>query len=89
MRHFLTIFGHEIRMLLVNTSTYLAAVVFLFVTGFIFTFLLEMYTDRRRRRRRPTTSSASSWVPVFIIVPLTTMKSFLRGAARWARWRPC
>jgi ABC-2 type transport system permease protein len=77
MRHFFTIFGHEVRMLLVNTSTYLAAMVFLFVTGFIFTFLLEIYSEAAQE-----TSPAYDFFRlflgfgVFIIVPLTTMKSF-------------
>ncbi len=77
MRHFLTILGHEVRMLLVNASTYLAAVVFLFVMGFIFTFLLESYSEAARE-----TSPAYDffrlflWFAVFIIVPLTTMKCF-------------
>src|SRR5664280_1559174 len=77
MRHFLTIFSHEVRMLLVNTSTYLAAVVFLFVMGFIFTFLLEVYSEAAQE-----TSPAYDFFrlflgfAVFIVVPLTTMKSF-------------
>jgi len=77
MRHFLTIFSHEVRMLLVNTSTYLAAVVFLFVMGFIFTFLLEVYSAAAQE-----TSPAYDFFrlflgfAVFIVVPLTTMKSF-------------
>jgi ABC-2 type transport system permease protein len=77
MRHFFTILGHELRMLLVNGSTYLAAVVFLFVMGFIFTFLLAGYSEAAQE-----TSPAYDffrlflWFAVFIIVPLTTMKSF-------------
>ena len=75
MRHFFTILSHEIRMLLVSTSTYLAAVLFLGVMGLIFTGLLEYYS-----REPQETSPASDffrlfWLPVFIMVPLMTMKS--------------
>jgi len=41
MKHFWTILSHEIRMLLVNPATYIAAVLFLAVMGFIFTGILE------------------------------------------------
>ena len=44
MRHFLTILNQEIRMLLVNPSTYIAAVLFLAVMGFVFTGILENYS---------------------------------------------
>jgi ABC-2 type transport system permease protein len=76
MRHFFTILGHEIRILLVNSSTYLAAVLFLFVMGFIFTFLLNVYSETAQE-----TSPAYDFFrlflgfAVFIIVPLMTMKS--------------
>ena len=36
MRHFLTILSHEVRMLLVSPNTYIAAVAFLALMGFIF-----------------------------------------------------
>ena len=77
MRHFFTIFGHEVRMLLVNTSTYLAAVIFLFVTGFVFTLLLEEYSGAAQETS-PAYDSFRLFLgsAVFIIVPLTTMRSF-------------
>ncbi len=80
MKHFLTILGHEIRMLLVSASTYVAAVLFLALMGFIFAGLLETYT--------PTPSQATPeappaavyfqlfWFPTFFIIPLLTMRCF-------------
>ena len=75
MRHFCTIFGHEIRMLLVNTSTYVAAVLFLFVMGFFFTFLLESYSEAARETSPACDFFRLFWLAVIIIVPLMTMKS--------------
>ena len=76
MRHFFTIFGHELRMLFVNGSTYLAAVVFLFVTGFVFTFLLEVYSEAAQETSPAHDFFRLFLLAVFIIVPLTTMKCF-------------
>jgi ABC-2 type transport system permease protein len=44
MKHFLTLLSHEVRMLLVNPSTYIAAMLFLVVMGFVFTGILESYS---------------------------------------------
>jgi ABC-2 type transport system permease protein len=76
MRHFFTILGHEIRMLLVNPSTYVAAVLFLAIMGLIFTGLIEVYSEAAQE-----TSPAHDFFRLFLgfavifIVPLITMKS--------------
>ena len=44
MRHYFTILSHEIRSLLYSSSTYIAAVLFLGVMGFIFAGILELYS---------------------------------------------
>jgi ABC-2 type transport system permease protein len=75
MRHFFTIFGHEVRMLLVNTSTFVAAVLFLFVMGFFFTFLLEAYSETAQETSPAYDFFRLFWLAVIIIVPLVTMKS--------------
>jgi len=75
MRHFFTIFGHEVRMLLVSTSTYVAAVLFLFVMGFFFTFLLESYSEAARETSPAYDFFRLFWLAVIIVVPLMTMKS--------------
>lgn len=75
MRHFFTILSHEIRMLLVNASTYIAAVLFLFVMGFIFTLLLNTYSQAPQETAPAYDFFRLFWLPVFILVPLMTMKS--------------
>jgi ABC-2 type transport system permease protein len=75
MRHFLTILSHEIRMLLVSPSTYIAGVLFLIVMGLMFTTMLEEYS-----RGPMEISPAGAFfgvfpLPVLFMVPLLTMKS--------------
>ena len=43
MRHYFTILSHEVRTLLYSSSTYIAAVLFLGVMGFVFAGILELY----------------------------------------------
>jgi ABC-2 type transport system permease protein len=75
MRHFFTILAHEIRVLLVNPSTYLAAVLFLLLMGFIFTGLLENYSGAPQDESLAAVFFQLFWIPVFFMVPLLTMKS--------------
>lgn len=75
MRHFFTILAHEIRGLLVNPGTYLAAVLFLLLMGFIFTGLLENYSGAPRDESFAAVFFQLFWIPVFFMVPLLTMKS--------------
>jgi ABC-2 type transport system permease protein len=74
MRHFFTLFWHEVRMLLLNPSTYISATLFLVCMGFIFTSILEEYA-----RAAQDTSPAIAFFSLFflagIMVPLLTMKS--------------
>jgi ABC-2 type transport system permease protein len=75
MRHFLTILSHEIRMLLVSPSSYIAGVLFLIVMGFMFTSLLEEYS-RGPMEISPAGAFFSVFpLPVLFMVPLLTMKS--------------
>lgn len=74
MRHFLTILGHEVRMLLVSPSTYIAVVLFLAIMGFNFSYILDVFS------REPQEISPAymflKWFPfpALFIVPLLTMK---------------
>jgi len=74
MKHFPTILGHEIRMLLVNPSTYIAAFGFLGVMGFIFTGILESYSKAAQEVSPAHVFFELYWFPVFFMVPLLTMK---------------
>ncbi|HMD61788.1 MAG TPA: ABC transporter permease [Opitutaceae bacterium] len=74
MRHFFTILAHEVRMLLVSPSTYVAAVSFLSVMGFIFTNILEKYSTAPQEASPATVFFSVYFLPVIFMVPLLTMK---------------
>ena len=75
MKHFLTILSHEIRMLLVSSSTYVAAVLFLIVMGFIFTTTVDTYSTEAQEVTPAVVFFQWFWLPVLFMVPLLTMKS--------------
>jgi ABC-2 type transport system permease protein len=74
MRHFPTLLGHELRMLLVSPSTYLAAVLFLGVTGFIFVGILDTYSQAAQDVSPAIAFFQIFPIPVLFMVPLLTMK---------------
>jgi ABC-2 type transport system permease protein len=76
MRHYFTILSHEIRALLYNASTYVAAVLFLLVMGFIFAGILDAYSKEPQEIAPAAVFFQLFWLPVFFMVPLLTMKSF-------------
>ncbi|HWA26736.1 MAG TPA: ABC transporter permease [Lacunisphaera sp.] len=76
MRHYFTILSHEIRSLLYNPSTYVAAVLFLLVMGFIFVGILADYSNAPQETPPAAVFFKAFFVPVFFMVPLLTMKSF-------------
>lgn len=75
MRHYFTLVSHEIRMLLVNPFTYVAAVLFLGLTGFMFTDLLEQYSRTPQEASPATTFFQTFWLPVIFMIPLLTMRA--------------
>ena len=74
MKHFLTILSHEIRMLLVSPSTYIAAVIFLALMGFVFTDILDTYSQAPQDSSPADVFFKQFWLPVLFMVPLLTMK---------------
>jgi ABC-2 type transport system permease protein len=76
MRHYFTILSQEIRSLLYSPSTYIAAVLFLGVMGFIFTGILDQYSKTPQEQPPAVLFFQVFWFPVFFMVPLLTMKSF-------------
>jgi ABC-2 type transport system permease protein len=76
MRHFPTILSHEIRALLYSSSTYIAAVLFLGVMGFIFVGILDAYSKAPQENPPAVAFFQLFMVPVFFMVPLLTMKCF-------------
>ncbi|HVZ64758.1 MAG TPA: ABC transporter permease [Lacunisphaera sp.] len=76
MRHYFTIVAQEIRSLMYSASTYIAAVLFLLVMGFIFTNLLDVYTKAPQESPPAVLFFQLYWFPVLFMVPLLTMKTF-------------
>jgi ABC-2 type transport system permease protein len=74
MKHFFTILSHEVRMLMVSASTYIAAAAFLSFMGFIFTALLEDYSKAPQELSPASAFFLYYWFPVIFMVPLLTMK---------------
>ncbi|MEO7412876.1 MAG: ABC transporter permease subunit [Opitutaceae bacterium] len=74
MKHFFTLLSHEVRMLLVNPSTYIAAVLFLGIMGFVFTGILESYSNAPQDVPPAHVFFQLFWLPVIFMVPLLTMK---------------
>lgn len=75
MRHFWILLKHELRMLLISPSTYLAGALFLGLMGFMYWAILrEMITTPQDEL--PTVQFFKSfWIPTFFVVPLLTMRS--------------
>ena len=77
MRHFLTLFRHELRLLFITPSTYVAGTLFLCLMGGIYWFALQQATMQKGLEMLPVESYFYLfWVPLFILVPLITMRSF-------------
>ena len=74
MKHFPTLLSHEIRMLLVNPFTYVAATAFLGFMGFIFTDIVDHYSKAPQDSSPAQVFFQLFWLPVFFMVPLLTMK---------------
>ena len=74
MKHFFTLLGHELRMLLVSLSTYIAAAAFLGFMGFVFTEILTHYSKAPQETSPARVFFELFWLPVFFMVPLLTMK---------------
>ena len=74
MKHFFTLLSHEIRMLLVSASTYIAAMLFLGFMGFIFTGILESYSKAPQEVSPAEVFFHFFWFPALFMVPMLTMK---------------
>jgi len=72
MKHFLTILNHEVRMLLMNPSTYIAAVLFLGVMGYAFTDIIDSYTKAPQEISPAYNFFQVFWLPVFFMCGLRT-----------------
>lgn len=75
MRHYFTILAHEVRMLLVSPSTYIAAVLFLLTMGLVFVSILEEFSTSPQQQSPAIIFFNYFFLPVFFMVPMLTMKS--------------
>jgi ABC-2 type transport system permease protein len=75
MRHFPTLLIHELRMLMVSLSTYVAGVLFLTVMGLLYFFVLYYYDSQMETELPSAQYFQLFWLPVLFMVPLLTMKS--------------
>jgi ABC-2 type transport system permease protein len=75
MRHFLILLKHELRMLLISPPTYIAAVLFLCLMGFLYWAILRGMVNTPLDIQPTVQFFALFWIPVFFVVPLLTMRS--------------
>lgn len=77
MKHFFTLFRHELRLLFISPSTYVAGTVFLCMMGGMYWFALQQAAMQKGMELLPVENFFYVfWVPLFILVPLITMRSF-------------
>jgi len=75
MRHILTLLKYEIRVLITAPATYVAAVIFLLLMGFIYLIILQDFSQTAQEGLPSEMFFQLFWLPVFFVVPLLTMKS--------------
>jgi ABC-2 type transport system permease protein len=75
MRNFLTLLKHELRMLLISPSTYIAAVLFLCLMGLLYWVILRGMVNEPADNLPMVDFFKIFWIPVFFVVPLLTMRS--------------
>lgn len=75
MKHFFSLLRHELHLLFIAPSTYIATVLFLFSMGVIYLLLLLEFSRNAQENLPSITFFKTFWLPVFFVVPLITMKS--------------
>lgn len=75
MRNFLILLKHELRMLLISPPTYIAAVLFLCLMGFLYWAILRGMVNTAEETLPMVQFLRIFWIPVFFVVPLLTMRS--------------
>lgn len=75
MRHFLTLLKHELRMLLISPTTYLAAFFFYVIMGLLYWSLLREMVAIPQDELPAVYFFKLFWLPTFFVVPLLTMRS--------------
>ena len=75
MRNFFILLKHELRMLLISPPTYIAAVLFLGLMGFLYWAILRGMINAPEESLPIVQFLRIFWIPVFFVVPLLTMRS--------------
>ncbi|CAA6677394.1 gliding motility protein GldF [Lentimonas sp. CC4] len=75
MRNFFILLKHELRMLLISPPTYIAAVLFLTLMGFLYWAILRGMVNTPEESLPIVQFLGIFWIPVFFVVPLLTMRS--------------
>lgn len=75
MKHFRILLKHELRMLLISPSTYVASVLFFCLMGFIYWAILRDIVNAPSDVLPTVQFFSVFWIPVFFVVPLLTMRS--------------
>lgn len=75
MRHFITLLRHELRMLIIAPSTYIAAILFLILMGFIYWAIIRNMALSPQELTATNQFYSLFWLPVFFTVPMLTMRS--------------
>lgn len=75
MRHFWILFKHELRMLLISPTTYVAGSLFLALMGFIYWAILRDMITSPQNELPAVQFFKSFWIPTFFVIPLLTMRS--------------
>ena len=75
MRNFFVLLKHELRMLLISPPTYIAAVLFLGLMGFLYWAILRGMVNTPEENLPLVQFLSIFWIPAFFVVPLLTMRS--------------
>lgn len=75
MRNFFILLKHELRMLLISPPTYIAAVLFMSLMGFLYWAILRGMVNTPEESLPIVQFFKIFWIPVFFVVPLLTMRS--------------
>ena len=75
MRNFFILLRHELRMLLISPPTYIAAVLFMSLMGFLYWAILRGMVNTPEESLPIVQFLRIFWIPVFFVVPLLTMRS--------------
>ena len=75
MRNFFILLRHELRILLISPTTYIAAVLFLGLMGFLYWAILRGMVNSPSDTVPFVQFLSIFWIPAFFVVPLLTMRS--------------